>query len=44
MEPETELEKDRFAAALRRKELSLILSGRMKPSESVELKKLFQEA
>ncbi len=43
MEPETELEKDRFAAASRRKELSLILSGRMKPLESVELKKLFQE-
>ncbi len=43
MEPETELEIERHAAALRRKELSLILSGRMKPSESVELKKLFQE-
>ena len=43
MEPETELEKERFAAASRRKELSLILSGRMKPLESVELKKLFKE-
>ena len=43
VEPETELEKERFAAAFRRKELSLILSGRMKPLESVELKKLFQE-
>ncbi len=41
MEPETEEEVDRFAAAQRRKELSLILSGRMKPHESVELKKLF---
>lgn len=41
LEPETELEKERFAAALRRKELSLILSGRMKPQDSVELKKLF---
>lgn len=40
--PETELEKERFEAALRRKELSLILSGRMKPSDSVELKKIFQ--
>lgn len=39
--PETELEKERFAAALRRKELSLILSGRMKAKDSVELKKLF---
>lgn len=41
LEPETDLEKDRYAAAQRRKELSLILSGRMKPQESVELKKLF---
>lgn len=41
--PETELEKERFAAALRRKELSLILSGRMKPAESQELKKLFAD-
>lgn len=41
MEPETDTEKLRFDAAQRRKELSLILSGRMKPQESVELKKLF---
>ncbi len=43
MEPETELEISRFDAALRRKELSLILSGRMKPQDSVELKKLFSQ-
>jgi hypothetical protein len=41
IEPETEEEVKRFDAALRRKELSLILSGRMKPADSVELKKLF---
>lgn len=41
IEPETELEIQRYDAALRRKELSLILSGRIKPAESVELKKLF---
>ncbi len=41
MLPESDLEIERHAAALRRKELSLILSGRMKPQESVELKKLF---
>lgn len=39
--PETDLEKERFAAALRRKELSLILSGRMKAQDSVELRRLF---
>lgn len=39
--PETEQEIQRFDAALRRKELSLILSGRMKPQDSVELRKLF---
>lgn len=43
MEPETDMEKERFDAALRRKELSLILSGRMKAADSVELKKLFTE-
>ncbi|QQM25554.1 acyl-CoA thioesterase [Elizabethkingia sp. M8] len=41
LEPETAEEIERYKAALRRKELSLILSGRMKPTESVELKKLF---
>lgn len=41
LEPETDLEKERYAAAQRRKELSLILAGRMKPQESIELKKLF---
>lgn len=43
MEPETDLEKERYAAAFRRRELSLILSGRMTPKDSVELKKLFQD-
>lgn len=43
MEPQTDLEIERHAAAFRRKELSLILSGRMQPLESIELKKLFQE-
>ncbi len=39
--PETTLEKERFEGALRRKQLSLIISGRMKPSEAGELRKLF---
>lgn len=39
--PETDLEKERYAAAQRRKELSLILAGRMKAKDSVELRKLF---
>ncbi len=39
--PETELEKKRYNGALRRKQLSLILSGKMKPEEATELKKLF---
>ena len=41
MIPETDEEKERYAAAQRRKELSLILSGRMQPQESIELRKLF---
>ncbi len=39
--PETDLEKERFAAALRRKQLSLLLAGKMKPDEASELKALF---
>lgn len=39
--PETELEKQRYESALRRKQLSLILSGKMKPEEATELKALF---
>ena len=40
--PESEEEKQRFAGALRRKQLSLILAGKMKPEEATELKALFQ--
>ncbi|REE08428.1 acyl-CoA hydrolase [Winogradskyella pacifica] len=40
--PETELEKQRFDAALRRKQLSLLLAGKIKPSEATELKALFE--
>ena len=38
---ETDEEKERFKGALRRRQLSLILAGRMKPSEATELKALF---
>ena len=39
--PETDKEKERFEAALRRKQLSLILAGKMKPSDASELKRIF---
>ena len=39
--PETEEEKERYDGALRRKQLSLILAGKMNASEATELKKLF---
>ncbi len=39
--PETDLEKQRFEAALRRKQLSLVLAGKIKPSDAHELKALF---
>jgi acyl-CoA hydrolase len=42
--PETELEKKRFDAALRRKQLSLILAGKMNPENATELKALFVPA
>ena len=41
IEPETNLEIERYEGALRRKQLSLILSGKMKPQEATELKALF---
>ncbi len=41
--PETELEIERYKGALRRKQLSLVLAGKMKPSEATELKALFTE-
>ncbi|MBQ4820148.1 acyl-CoA thioesterase [Aquimarina sp. MMG016] len=41
IKPETELEKERYDAALRRKQLSLVLAGRMKPADATELKALF---
>lgn len=39
--PETEEEKKRYDGALRRRQLSLVLAGRMKPEEATELKALF---
>lgn len=42
VKPETELENERYQGALRRRQLSLILAGKMNPSEANELKKLFE--
>lgn len=39
--PETDLEKIRFEGALRRKQLSLVLSNKMKPKDATELMALF---
>jgi acyl-CoA hydrolase len=39
--PETEEEKKRFDGALRRRQLALILAGKMKASDATELKALF---
>ena len=39
--PESEEEIERYNSALRRRQLSLILGGRMKPEEATELRKLF---
>ena len=41
VDPQTEEEKTRYEAALRRKQLSLVLAGKMKPNEASELKALF---
>jgi acyl-CoA hydrolase len=39
--PETEVEKENFEAALRRRQLRLILGGKLKPDDASELKALF---
>ena len=39
--PQTDLEIIRFDAALRRKQLSLVLAGKMNPHDATELKALF---
>lgn len=41
LKPETQEEQSRFDGALRRKQLSLVLAGKMKPNEATELKALF---
>ena len=39
--PQSELEQIRYEAALRRRQLSLVLAGKMDPSEATELKAIF---
>jgi len=39
--PETELEKSRYEGALRRRQLSLVLAGKLSPKDATELKALF---
>ena len=39
--PETEIEKQRFDAALRRRQLSLVLAGKLQAKDATELKALF---
>ncbi len=39
--PETEVEKERYTSALIRKQLSLVLSGKLNPKEATDLKALF---
>ncbi|GIM59474.1 acyl-CoA thioesterase [Capnocytophaga canimorsus] len=41
IQPETELEKKRFYDALQRRQLSLVLAGKLKPHDATELKSLF---
>ncbi len=41
IKPETEIEQKRYDGALRRKQLSLVLAGKMVPKDATELKALF---
>jgi len=40
--PETDEEKDRYDSALRRRQLRLVLAGRMKPQDATELRAFLQ--
>jgi acyl-CoA hydrolase len=42
LEAESDEEKELFVSALRRRQLRLVLAGRMNPSEATELKALFE--
>lgn len=42
LKPETKEEQKRYEGALRRKQLSLVLAGRMNPNDATELKALFE--
>ena len=44
IEPETEDEISLFESALRRRQLRLILAGKMKPGDAIELKALFLQS
>lgn len=44
LNPETEQEKELYDGALRRRQLRLILGGKMKPDDATELKALFMAA
>ena len=39
--PETAIESERYEGVLRRKQLSLVLAGKLKPHEATELRALF---
>ncbi len=41
VDPQTEVEKEKYAGALRRRQVRLILAGKMKPEDAQELKNLF---
>jgi len=41
LEPETEAEKAKYEGALRRRQIRLILGGKLKPDDALELKALF---
>ncbi|AGC76685.1 acyl-CoA hydrolase [Nonlabens dokdonensis] len=43
IQPESEVEKERYDGALRRKQLSLVLAGKMKAKDATELKALFED-
>lgn len=40
--PETDLEKQRYQNALQRRQLSLVVAGKLKPKDATELKSLFK--
>jgi acyl-CoA hydrolase len=43
LEPETDMQKQKYEGALRRRQVRLVMAGKLKPDDATELKAYFNE-